>query len=132
MPHQTIEYSANLEAELDITELIRVMHDTAANVEALPLGGLRTRAVAREYYRIADSHPDNTFINVVLRIAPGRSNEIKKDAGDILFETLSNYLESIYSHTPVAISLEIQELDAEFRWRKSNTREHMSKRIEEK
>tara|TARA_B100001105_G_scaffold222405_1_gene190577 strand:- start:2702 stop:3100 length:399 start_codon:yes stop_codon:yes gene_type:complete len=132
MPHQTIEYSANLEAELDITELIRVMHDTAANVEALPLGGLRTRAVAREYYRIADSHPDNTFINVVLRIAPGRSNEIKKDAGDILFETLTNYLESIYSHTPVAISLEIQELDAEFRWRKSNTREHMSKRIEEK
>ena len=132
MPHQTIEYSANLEAELDITELICVMHDTAANVEALPLGGLRTRAVAREYYRIADSHPDNTFINVVLRIAPGRSNEIKKDAGDILFETLTNYLESIYSHTPVAISLEIQELDAEFRWRKSNTREHMSKRIEEK
>ena len=132
MPHQTIEYSANLEAELDITELIRVMHDTAANVEALPLGGLRTRAVAREYYRIADAHPDNTFINVVLRIAPGRSNEIKKDAGDILFETLSNYLESIYSHTPVAISLEIQELDAEFRWRKSNTREHMAKRIEEK
>ena len=127
MPHQTIEYSANLEAELDITELIRVMHDTA-----LPLGGLRTRAVAREYYRIADSHPDNTFINVVLRIAPGRSNEIKKDAGDILFETLTNYLESIYSHTPVAISLEIQELDAEFRWRKSNTREHMAKRIEEK
>ena len=132
MPHQTIEYSANLEAELDITELIRVMHDTAANVEALPLGGLRTRAVAREYYRIADAHPDNTFINVVLRIAPGRSNEIKKDAGDILFETLTNYLKSIYSHTPVAISLEIQELDAEFRWRKSNTREHMSKRIEEK
>ena len=131
MPHQTIEYSANLEAELDITELICVMHDTAANVEALPLGGLRTRAVAREYYRIADSHPDNTFINVVLRIAPGRSNEIKKDAGDILFETLTNYLESIYSHAPVAISLEIQELDAEFRWRKSNTREHMAKRIEE-
>ena len=112
MPHQTIEYSANLEAELDITELIRVMHDTAANVEALPLGGLRTRAVAREYYRIADSHPDNTFINVVLRIAPGRSNEIKKDAGDVLFEALTNYLESIYSHAPVAISLEIQELDA--------------------
>ena len=132
MPHQTIEYSANLEAELDITELIRVMHDTAANVEALPLGGLRTRAVAREYYRIADAHPDNTFINVVLRIAPGRSNEIKKDAGDVLFEALTNYLESIYSHAPVAISLEIQELDAEFRWRKSNTREHMSKRIEEK
>ena len=132
MPHQTIEYSANLEAELDITELIRVMHDTAANVEALPLGGLRTRAVAREYYRIADSHPDNTFINVVLRIAPGRSNEIKKDAGDILFETLTNYLKSIYSHTPVAISLEIQELDAEFRWRNSKTREPMAKRIEEK
>ena len=132
MPHQTIEYSAHLAAELDIAELIRVMHDTAANVEALPLGGLRTRAVAREYYRIADANPDNTFINVVLRIAPGRSNEIKKDAGDILFEPLTNYLESIYSHTPVAISLEIQELDAEFRWRKSNTREHMAKRIEEK
>ena len=52
------------------------MHDTAANVEALPLGGLRTRAVAREYYQIADSHPDNTFINVVLRIAPISANPL--------------------------------------------------------
>ena len=35
MPHQIIEYSANLDAELDIDELIAVLHKAAADIDAL-------------------------------------------------------------------------------------------------
>ena len=93
MPHQTIEYSANLEPELDIDALVKALHETAASIDALPIGGLRTRAVAREHYRIADGHPDNTFINVFLRIAPERPFDVRKAAGEKLFQTLCDYLE---------------------------------------
>ena len=132
MPHQTIEYSANLEPELDIEALVRVLHETAAGIEALPIGGLRTRAVARQHYRIADGHPDNTFINVFLRIAPGRSFDVRKAAGEKLFQALCEYLEPIYSSSPLAISYEIQELDADLRWKKNNLREYLAVREKEK
>jgi 5-carboxymethyl-2-hydroxymuconate isomerase len=132
MPHQTIEYSANLEPELDIDALVKALHETAAGIDALPIGGLRTRAVAREHYRIADGHPDNTFINVFLRIAPGRPFDVRKAAGEKLFQALCDYLEEIYSSTPLAISYEIQELDADLRWKKNNIREYLAARAEEK
>ena len=47
MPHLTIEYSKNVEDNIKISDLVKVMHETAADIEALPLGGLRTRAVSR-------------------------------------------------------------------------------------
>ncbi len=132
MPHQTIEYSANLEPKLDIDLLVRVLHETAASIDALPVGGLRTRAVAREHYRIADGHPDNGFINCFLRIAPGRAFDVRKAAGEKLFQALCDYLEPIYSSSPLAISYEIQELDADLRWKKNNLRDYLAAREKEK
>ena len=132
MPHQIIEYSANLESAVDIEALLTVLHETAAGIEALPIGGLRTRAVAREHYRIADGHPDNAFINVVLRLAPGRPFEVRKAAGEKLFQALCDYLEPVYSSSPIAISYEIQEIDADLRWKKNNLRDYLARRAEEK
>ena len=132
MPHLTIEYSKNVEDNINVTDLVKVMHETSADIEALPLGGLRTRAVSRQDYLIADGDSSNTFVNVALRIAPGRSAEIKKDAGERLFYALNNFFEPIWSSFPIALSFEIQELDADLRWKKSNLREHMKRRHEYK
>jgi len=131
MPHLIIEYSQNLEANLDIKALVRVLHETAANIDALPVGGLRTRAVARRYYRIADGHPDNAFLSLVLRLAPGRAFDVRKAIGESLFETLRDQLAPIYAAMPMAISFEIQELDADLRWKQNNLREYMAKRSED-
>ena len=132
MPHQIIEYSANLERVVDIDALVKVLHETAAGIDALPLGGLRTRAVARQHYRIADGHPDNAFINVVLRLAPGRPFDVRKAAGEELYQALCEYLDSVFSTSPLAISYEIQELDADLRWKKNNLRDYLAKREKEK
>jgi 5-carboxymethyl-2-hydroxymuconate isomerase len=128
MPHQIIEYSANLAERVDIDDLVRVMHDAAAGIEVLPVGGLRTRAVRREHYRVADGHVDNAFINVVLRIAPGRSPGEKKAAGQTLFRALCDYLAPVFESSPLAISYEIQEIDAELRWKQNNLRDYMQAR----
>jgi 5-carboxymethyl-2-hydroxymuconate isomerase len=132
MPHQIIEYSANLEYAVDIDALLKALHETAAGIDALPIGGLRTRAVARQHYRIADGHPDNAFINVVLRLAPGRPFDVRQAAGEQLFQALCDYLEPLYSSTPLAISYEIQELDADLRWKKNNLRDYLARREKEK
>jgi 5-carboxymethyl-2-hydroxymuconate isomerase len=131
MPHLTVEYSANLETDIDIESLLRVLHETACNIEAFPMAGIRTRAVSRKNYEIADGHVDNAFVALILRIAPGRSLEIRKTAGEEIFAAFCNYLEPIYATTPLAISFEMQELDGEFRWKKNNVRDYIAKRTTE-
>lgn len=131
MPHQIIEYSANLGPRIDIDALVRTLHETAAGIDALPVGGLRTRAVAREHYRIADGHPDNAFISVMLRLAPGRSKEVRKAAGEKLFNALCDFLASTYAESPLSISYEMQEIDAELRWKRNNLRDYMAQRNED-
>jgi 5-carboxymethyl-2-hydroxymuconate isomerase len=130
MPHQIIEYSANLEQSVDIDELVKVLHETAAGIDVLPIGGLRTRAVARQHYRIADGHPDNQFVNIVLRIAPGRPFEVQKHAGETLFRAACEFLQAVYASSPLAISYEIQELNADLRWKQNNLRDYLAQRKE--
>ncbi len=128
MPHQIIEYSDNLNSKFDIEELVEVMHNAASEVDAFPLGGLRTRAVARSVYQIADNHPDNGFVHVVMRIAQGRDAEVKKAVGKHLFATLCAFLHPTQANSPLAISYELQEIEVDFRWNRNNLREHMAER----
>jgi 5-oxopent-3-ene-1,2,5-tricarboxylate decarboxylase/2-hydroxyhepta-2,4-diene-1,7-dioate isomerase len=104
------------------------MHETAIGIEALPIAGVRTRAVRHDHYEIADGHPDNAFIYVVLRIMKGRSLAVRKQAGETLFNALKAEISAIYDRRPIALSLEIQELDPEVRWKQGNIREYMARR----
>ena len=131
MPHQIIEYSANLDADMNIDELVAALHATAADIDALPVGGLRTRAVRRDHFKIADGHPDNTFINVTLRVAQGRTLEIRQDAGERLFAALRDFIAPIFDRRPMALSCEIQEISPETRWKQSNIRDYLARRTGE-
>lgn len=128
MPHQVVEYSANLDAKLDIDALLKALHDTATGIDALPTAGIRTRAVRRDHYLIADCHPDNAFIAVTLRLAEGRTMEQKKGAGAALFATLQRFVAPISENTPLSLAFEIQEIKSEMRWKAGNIRDFMVKR----
>ncbi len=131
MPHQIIEYSANLDAAMNVDELVAALHATASEIDALPVAGLRTRAVERQHYAIADGHPDNTFVNVTLRIAEGRSLEVRQDAGERLFKTLCEFIEPVFNSHPVSLSYEIQEISPDTRWKHSNIRDYLARRATE-
>jgi 5-carboxymethyl-2-hydroxymuconate isomerase len=128
MPHITIEYTANLEPQLQLPALIEALHTVAARIEAFPLAGLRTRAERRDHYRIADGHADNAFIHLTLRIAHGRTLEVRKAAGDLLFETLVRELQPLLDQRPLALSFEISEIDPVLNYKGGNIREYMARR----
>lgn len=130
MPHQIIEYSGNLTASLDVAGLIETLHNCAAQIEALPLAGLRTRAFRVEHYAIADQHPDNAYIAVYLRIGQGRSEDLRVAIGKTLYDCLCSYTADLYANTPIALSYEVQEIDPLTRWNHNNLRDHLSKRQE--
>lgn len=128
MPHITIEYSANLDPRLALPALIDALHAVAATIEAFPLAGLRTRAVRRDHYRIADGHPDNAFVHVVLRIAHGRPLAVREAAGAAIFAVLCHQLQPLLDSSPLAVSFEIQEIDPVLNYKQGNLREYMARR----
>jgi 5-carboxymethyl-2-hydroxymuconate isomerase len=128
MPHQIVEYSSNLDSRVDISAMVKLLHETVAGIDAFPRGALRTRVARRDHYCIADHDPANAFVHVLLRIAAGRSPEVKKAAGDTIFAALCDFLAPVQATIPLGISLEIQEIDPVFRWKRNNIPSWMEKR----
>jgi len=128
MPHLIVEFSANLEKHIDIQEIVDGLHRTATAIDGLPVGGLRTRAQKREYFQIADRHPDNAFVHLILKLGHGRPIEKRREFGEALFASLCVLLEQVSATSPLAISFEIQEIHPELTWKKNNLRDYMAKR----
>jgi 5-carboxymethyl-2-hydroxymuconate isomerase len=120
MPHLIVEYSANLDDQIDIEKLIEAVHQAALRTGVFEVAAVRTRAERRDYYVIADGHEDNGFVAISVRVAPGRSRETRQRLGQEIFDAACEYLEKVYERTPLAISLEVQEIDNTAAFRKNN------------
>ncbi|MDP6109572.1 MAG: 5-carboxymethyl-2-hydroxymuconate isomerase [Rhodospirillales bacterium] len=110
MAHAIIEYSANIEDRLKLDELIEKIHNAAINSGVFPIGGMRTRAARRDHYRIADGHPDNGFVHVLMKLGPGRDVATKKKAQDFIFAAIDEHLLPLVKKCPLAVSFEMVEL----------------------
>ena len=120
MPHLTIEYSGNLENQIDVQQLVERVHQAALRTAVFEVGAVRTRAAKRDYYAIADGHRNNAFVAIEVHIAPGRPVETRKRLGQEIFDAACEFLEKIYETTPIGISLEVTEIDDTAAFRKSN------------
>jgi 5-carboxymethyl-2-hydroxymuconate isomerase len=120
MAHIVVEYSRNLENRIAIHDLLRKVHEAALQSSVFEIGGLRTRAEPRDAYVIADGHTDNAFVAVTARIGHGRDAETRKRAAQMIFEALCGHLAKIFENVPLAISLELQEIDPNTSFKKNN------------
>jgi len=120
MPHLTVEYSANLKKKIDIQRLVEAVHQAALHTGVFEVAAVRTRAAGRDHYVIADGHRDNAFVAISVRVAPGRSPETRKRLGQEIFDAACTFLKDVYATTPLAISLEVQEIDNTAAFRKKN------------
>ena len=128
MPHFIIEYSANLDTAVNIRGLVHDVHAAAIATGVFPLKGIRTRAVARQIFCIADGHEDNGFIPVVGRIGPGRPLAVRHRAGEQIFAAVCKALSDSAKTRPLAISFELQEIDADTAFRQNNLQEWLQRR----
>ena len=131
MPHLNIEYSANLEDALDVQALVDRIHETALETGIFPLGGVRTRAEARKYYRIANGDLRAGYIHMLVRIGSGRDLEVRRAAGEKLFTALCEFTDQLYRTRPLALSFELHEIPPDMAWRKNNLHELLKKEATE-
>jgi 5-carboxymethyl-2-hydroxymuconate isomerase len=123
MPHFTIEYSANLDAVVDMGEVVEVVRNAAVATGIFPLGGIRVRAVRCEHYAIADGNADFGFLDMLLRLGEGRDLATRKKAGTDIFEALSAYLDPVFAQGKFALSFDMQINDKDTSWKRNNIHE---------
>ena len=129
MPHITIDYTANLVAEIAESDLVDTLHQAAIATGIFPLWGIRTLAQPHADYRVAGGAAENGFIKVVVRIAPGRDMATRKRVTQALFDAATERLTPIYAQRPLGFQLELTEFDAELCLQKIQLTEPQDKPI---
>ena len=112
MPHLMIDYSANVEPDLDIGGLCNTLRDVAASIDAFPLAGVKVRAVRVDHYAIADGNPEHGFIDISVRIREGRDMEPKQNAAQKIFDAANEFVTEVMRRRSLALSLELRDIDA--------------------
>ena len=112
MPHLMIDYSANVEPDVDIGGLCNTLRDVAASIDAFPLAGVKVRAVRVEHYAIADGNPEHGFMDISVRIREGRDMETKQNAAQKIFDAANEFVADVMRRRSLALSLELRDIDA--------------------
>lgn len=114
MPQISIDYSRGLESELDLHELANVLHRAVVGTGRFPVGAIRTYLRGCDYSLIGDEAAGNGFINIQIRIGPGRSAELKTSLTKLFMEAVEAKLADHLAKRPFGVQLEISELDPAF------------------
>ena len=125
MPHINIQYSQNLQPDIDMQHFCETIRQTCLTIEAFPMAGIRVRATAVDYYAIADGNPAHGFIDIIVRLREGRSTEIKQAAIQDIFDTAKQFLEPAFERRSIALSAEIIDINAELSPKFGTIRAHL-------
>ena len=129
MPHLTIEYSANIEANVDVAAFCAVMRDAMVGTGIFPLSGIRVRAFPGHTYVIADGDPSLGYLNMICRVGAGRDEATRQKAAEHLYAAAETFLKPVVSG-PFALSLDLDELHPVTSLKRFNTiHDHLKKRI---
>jgi len=121
MAHLSFEYSANLEACLDLQALCDVMRDAMRDSGVFPLGGIRVRGTRVDVCSVASGEADLGFIDMTLRMGQGRDAQQRAEVTETLYSTAEAWLRGRLGGMPFALSLEVMEIDARFAEKRFNT-----------
>jgi 5-carboxymethyl-2-hydroxymuconate isomerase len=108
MPHLTLEYTGNLDFE--IQTLLARLHSELVATGAVNLKGLKSRALRHDDYRIADGNPDYAFVHVNLLIREGRPLNVQKDLAQRVMAVLQETCGKRFEDSHLSLSVDIKEM----------------------
>lgn len=132
MPHLVILYTPNLEAKTDMSALCRALANTMIEQldeegeQVFPTGGTRVLAYPAAHYAVADDGTagraagkalgwtggdagDYAFVYLNLRMGAGRSETIKKVAGEAILTRATAHFYPLFSQNHIGITLQVDE-----------------------
>jgi 5-carboxymethyl-2-hydroxymuconate isomerase len=115
MPHLVILYTPNIDAKTDVARLCRTLADEMLQVldesgkQVFPTGGTRVLAFPAAHYAVADGKGDYGFMYLNVRMAGGRTEAVKKAAGDRLLAKVKEHFAPIFEQELIGITLQVDE-----------------------
>ena len=125
MPHLIVEYSANLEDQIELEELMTKLRDRAVDTGVFPLGGVRVRGERRDQYLVADGQHDNGFVHLTARIGHGRDLATRRATSEALFDVLCVHMQSVFDSRGLGLSFEMVEVDPDTSLKKNNIHQRL-------
>ena len=108
MPHLTLEYSDNI--EVDVQPLLARLHEEVVATGAINLKGIKSRAIKHTQYRVADGDPDYAFVHVGLLIREGRPIEIQKEATQRVMKVLKETFGHLFEKRKLSLTVDLKEM----------------------
>ncbi len=113
MPQLILEYSANIEQNIDFQELLSQLHHVLSETAGVSIGNCKSRAVKREDYCVGDGDEMNAFVHVDVGLFP-RDLEVKQAIGQQMLKVLENaYAPSMQDHN-LQITVWVRDIQPEF------------------
>ena len=123
MPNITIDYTANLRGMFVPQDLVAALHRGAVACETFPITGIRVFCRESEHFVVAHGERDEGFVQIQVRIAPGRSDVLKRRIAETLLAAAENALEPVFATRSVGLQLEVTEFADAFTVRKSTLKD---------
>ncbi|CAI8900094.1 5-carboxymethyl-2-hydroxymuconate Delta-isomerase [Pseudomonas chlororaphis] len=127
MPHFIAEYTDNIEQVADLPGLFEKVHDYLGASGVFPLGGIRSRGVRLDTWRMADGKHDYAFVHMRLQVGAGRDLATRRKVAEALFEIIKAHFAELQAQRLLALSFEMSELDAELNFKHNNVHEFLKR-----
>ena len=121
MAHLSFEYSANLEADMDLQKLCWHLRDAMTGSGVFPLGGIRVRGTRVDVSTVASGEDELAFIDMTLRMGMGRDEDVRVAVTETIYATAEAWLGPRVGERPFALSLEVMEIESRFSEKRLNT-----------
>lgn len=125
MPHISIDYSPNLEPEVDIAALCDALRRAAIETGEFPVAGVRVRAFAASHVSIADGNPAHGYIDIGVRLRGGRDLKTRERATAHIFAAAQSFVAPVMARRSLALSLEMRDIEPALSPKTGSIRDHL-------
>jgi 5-carboxymethyl-2-hydroxymuconate isomerase len=108
MPHLTLEYSDNI--EINVQPLLARLHDELVATGAVAMKGLKSRAIRHAEYRIADGDASYAFVHLNILLREGRPLEVQQEVAKRAMAVLEDTCGHRFKEGYLSLSVDIKEM----------------------
>ena len=120
MPHFIAEYTENLEQQADLPGLFEKVHRVLGDSGLFPLGGIRSRGVRLDTWRMADGKHDYAFVHMTLKVGHGRDLATREAVAQAVFAVITEHFAQLQAQRLLALSFEMIELHPQLNFKQNN------------
>ena len=111
MPRITFEYTENLEIQDKIDAFIKEVHEDLVRIIQTDLFTCRTTTHRHKNYLIGDGDIKNAFIQLSIKILPGRTDLVKNKLGTLLLDKINSRFSEEIQRLKTQVRIYLTEVD---------------------